>query len=129
MTPNGSTAPPHRSSVSLPRLLGRADRARCAVRTGIVDGVLNGLPELVIGGLDASDARALLLEHVHGPLDAAVCDQIVAESHGNPLALLELPRAREPLFAYADAAVAAGHLAEEAVDDHDVRTHYPRGPI
>ena len=27
-----------------------------------------------------------------GPLDAAVCDQIVAESHGNPLALLELPR-------------------------------------
>ena len=29
---------------------------------------------------------------MHGPLDAAVCDQIVAESHGNPLALLELPR-------------------------------------
>jgi DNA-binding CsgD family transcriptional regulator len=29
---------------------------------------------------------------VYGPLDAAVCDQIVAESHGNPLALLELPR-------------------------------------
>jgi hypothetical protein len=29
---------------------------------------------------------------VHGPLDAAVCDQIINESHGNPLALLELPR-------------------------------------
>jgi DNA-binding CsgD family transcriptional regulator len=29
---------------------------------------------------------------VYGPLDAAVCDQIVSESHGNPLALLELPR-------------------------------------
>jgi len=27
-----------------------------------------------------------------GPLDSAVCDQIVMESHGNPLALLELPR-------------------------------------
>jgi DNA-binding CsgD family transcriptional regulator len=34
----------------------------------------------------------LLLDHVRGPIDAAVCDQIVAESHGNPLALLELPR-------------------------------------
>ena len=39
-----------------------------------------------------SDARALLLDNVHGPLDVAVCDQIVTESHGNPLALLELPR-------------------------------------
>jgi hypothetical protein len=29
---------------------------------------------------------------VSGPLDAAVCDQIISESHGNPLALLELPR-------------------------------------
>jgi DNA-binding CsgD family transcriptional regulator len=29
---------------------------------------------------------------VHGPLDAAVCEQIITESHGNPLALLELPR-------------------------------------
>src|SRR4029453_11555078 len=37
-------------------------------------------------------ARALLLDNVYGPLDAAVCDQIITESHGNPLALLELPR-------------------------------------
>ena len=43
--------------------------------------------------LGDGDARALLLENVHGPLDAAVCDQIITESHGNPLALLELPRA------------------------------------
>lgn len=41
----------------------------------------------------------------------------------------------EPLFAWADAAVAAvdariaaGDLVEEAVDDHDVRKHYPDGP-
>ena len=46
----------------------------------------------MVGGLGDGDARALLLDNVHGPLDAAVCDQIVAESHGNPLALLELPR-------------------------------------
>jgi hypothetical protein len=42
--------------------------------------------------LGDSDARTLLLDKVHGPLDAAVCDQIITESHGNPLALLELPR-------------------------------------
>ena len=40
----------------------------------------------------------------------------------------------EPLFALADAAaaavdaaVASGQLLEEAVDDHDVRKHYPSG--
>jgi DNA-binding CsgD family transcriptional regulator len=64
----------------------------CAARTGIGDHVLAGLPELFVTGLGQRDARALLLENVHGPLDAAVGDQIVAESHGNPLALLELPR-------------------------------------
>jgi DNA-binding CsgD family transcriptional regulator len=64
----------------------------CAARTGPDDGVLAGLPILPVDGLSDSDARALLLANVHGPLDAAVCDQIVAESHGNPLALLELPR-------------------------------------
>jgi DNA-binding NarL/FixJ family response regulator len=64
----------------------------CAARVGIGDHVLAGLPELAIGGLNESDARALLLRNVYGPLDAAVCDQILAESHGNPLALLELPR-------------------------------------
>jgi DNA-binding CsgD family transcriptional regulator len=64
----------------------------CAARTGIGDDVFAGSPELPIHGLDDSDARALLLDNVYGPLDAAVCDQIVTESHGNPLALLELPR-------------------------------------
>jgi DNA-binding CsgD family transcriptional regulator len=64
----------------------------CVCRTGVGDHVLAGLPELKLGGLADRDARALLLANVAGPLDAVVCDQIVAESHGNPLALLELPR-------------------------------------
>ena len=64
----------------------------CAARTGVGDDVLAGLPELSMRGLGDSDARALLLANVPGPLDAAVCDQIIKESHGNPLALLELPR-------------------------------------
>ena len=55
-------------------------------------GDLAGLQELVIGGLREDDARALLDSALTGPLDARVRDQIVAEAHGNPLALLELPR-------------------------------------
>jgi DNA-binding CsgD family transcriptional regulator len=74
------------------RLLAERIVLVCAARTSIGDDVLAGLPELPIHGLGDSDARALLLDNVPGPLDAAVCDQIVTESHGNPLALLELPR-------------------------------------
>jgi DNA-binding CsgD family transcriptional regulator len=64
----------------------------CVARAGIGDGVLAGLPALPVDGLGDSDARTLLLENLAGPVDAAVCEQIIAESHGNPLALLELPR-------------------------------------
>ena len=74
------------------RLLAERVAVICAARTGIGDDVLTGLPELFIGGLGSSDARALLLDNLYGPIDAAVCDQIIAESRGNPLALLELPR-------------------------------------
>jgi hypothetical protein len=73
------------------RLLTERIALVCAARTGSGAEVLAGLPELSIHGFDDSDARALLLDYVYGPLDAAVCDQIVSESHGNPLALLELP--------------------------------------
>ena len=54
-----------------------------------------GLPELVVEGLAEGDARALLgsvLTGLTGPLDARVRDRIIADTHGNPLALLELPR-------------------------------------
>jgi DNA-binding CsgD family transcriptional regulator len=74
------------------RLLAERIALVCAARTDIGDHVLAALPAFPVGGLSDGDARALLLEHVHGPIDAAVCDQIVAECHGNPLALLELPR-------------------------------------
>jgi hypothetical protein len=75
------------------RLLAEQIAIVCATRTGVGDDVLAGLPELPVYGLGDSDARALLLASMPGPIDAAVCDQIVMESHGNPLALLELPRA------------------------------------
>ena len=57
---------------------------------------LTGLPELEVGGLRESDARALLDSALAGPLDDRVRDQIVAETQGNPLALLELPRGLSP---------------------------------
>jgi len=57
---------------------------------------LAGLPELEVGGLRGSDARALLESVLAGPLDARVLDLIVAETRGNPLALLELPRGLTP---------------------------------
>ena len=50
------------------------------------------MPELVVGGLREDDARALLGSVLTGPMDEQVRDQIVAETRGNPLALLELPR-------------------------------------
>jgi DNA-binding CsgD family transcriptional regulator len=56
------------------------------------DDRLRGLPELVLRGLRDDDARALLDSVVPGRLDEHVRDRIVAETRGNPLALLELPR-------------------------------------
>jgi ATP/maltotriose-dependent transcriptional regulator MalT len=51
-----------------------------------------GLPELLLSGLDDEDARSLLATVIPGRLDERVRDRIVAETRGNPLALLELPR-------------------------------------
>ena len=57
---------------------------------------LAGLPELVVGGLSDGDARAVLDSALPGRLDEQVRDRIVAESRGNPLALLELPHGLRP---------------------------------
>ena len=55
-----------------------------------------GLPGLRVEGLDDRDARVLLETVVRGPLDERVRARILAETRGNPLALLELPRGRTP---------------------------------
>jgi DNA-binding CsgD family transcriptional regulator len=56
------------------------------------EGHLAGLPGLALAGLPDADARAVLASVLPGRLDERVRDRIVAESGGNPLALLELPR-------------------------------------
>jgi DNA-binding CsgD family transcriptional regulator len=60
------------------------------------DADLDGLPELLVQGLREDDARQLLRSVVPWPLDELVAEQIVAETRGNPLALLELPRGLTP---------------------------------
>jgi DNA-binding CsgD family transcriptional regulator len=73
-------------------------RRLLAEPVGLVFGVRDGadafrrLPELEVGGLRNGDARALLTSAVRFRLDAQVVDRVVAETRGNPLALLELPR-------------------------------------
>jgi DNA-binding CsgD family transcriptional regulator len=57
---------------------------------------LAGLPELALGGLGDSEARELLGSVPRGPLDEGIADRIIAETGGNPLALLELPRGVPP---------------------------------
>jgi DNA-binding CsgD family transcriptional regulator len=54
--------------------------------------VLWQLPELEVHGLATSDARELVAAAVGQNLDEQVRDRFIAETHGNPLALLELPR-------------------------------------
>lgn len=63
-----------------------------AVREPSTREVLPGLPELVLRGLTERESRQLLDSVVAGPIDHRVRDRIVAETRGNPLALLELPR-------------------------------------
>jgi DNA-binding CsgD family transcriptional regulator len=80
------------------QVLGFVARRLVAESVGLVfavrisSGELAGLSELRIEGLQEADARALLDAALTGPLDMRVRDQILAETHGNPLALLELPR-------------------------------------
>ncbi|MFC7275959.1 AAA family ATPase [Paractinoplanes rhizophilus] len=78
---------------------------------------LDGLAEVVLGGLGDTDARELLDSALPGRLDELVRDRIVAESRGNPLALLELPRGLTPTelaggFAVRDATPLAGRIEQ-----------------
>ena len=76
-----------------------------------------GLPQLVVEGLAEGDARELLESVLTGPLDARVRDQIIADTNGNPLALLELPRGLTPAqlaggFGLSSAVPLAGRIEE-----------------
>jgi DNA-binding CsgD family transcriptional regulator len=92
---------------------------------------LRHMPDLEVHGLRDGDARALLSSAVRFKLDERVRDRIIAETRGNPLALLELPRGRTATqlaggFGLLTAQALPGRIEEtfvrrlEALDD-DVR--------
>ena len=78
------------------RLLAESVGLVFATRQSVEVRELAELPELLLGGLREPDARALLDAAWPGRLDEQVRDRVIAESHGNPLALLELPRGLPP---------------------------------
>ena len=103
--------------------LGFAARRLAAEPVGLVFAArvpgkeVSGLPELAVEGLAEDDARELLERVLTGPLDARVRDQIIADTNGNPLALLELPRGLTPAqlaggFGLSSAVPLAGRIEE-----------------
>ncbi len=75
------------------RLLAESVATVFAVRSPADEREWADLPALTLTGLPDDDARALLATVIPGPLDARIRDRLVAETRGNPLAILELPRA------------------------------------
>ncbi|MFB6892918.1 AAA family ATPase [Kitasatospora sp. NPDC056327] len=81
------------------------------------ESAFTGLPGFTVGRLSDADARALLDSVIPGRLDERVRNRIVAETRGNPLALLELPRGLTPAelaggFGRPDARPLAGRIEQ-----------------
>jgi DNA-binding CsgD family transcriptional regulator len=80
---------------------------------------LAGFPDLPLRGLADADARALLATVIPGRIDDAVRDRILAETRGNPLALLELPRSMSAAeLAGGFAVPATAGLADSIMDGY-----------
>ena len=92
------------------RLLAEPVAMIFALREPTTTRALDGLPQLSLEGLDDPDARALLSRAVPGRLDDRVRDRIIAETGGNPLALVELSQTMSP-------AERAGGFAPPAAGD------------
>src|SRR5918999_3914248 len=101
------------------RLLAESVAVVVTVREPSTRHDFDGLPELLLRGLAEEDARTLLMRAVPGRLDDPVRDRIVAETRGNPLALLDLPRSMSA------AELAGGFEALAATDlPRHLQDHY-----
>jgi DNA-binding CsgD family transcriptional regulator len=106
------------------RLLAESVAVVFALREPVGEPELAGLPELVVQGLGDEDARALLDFAIPGRMDEPVRDRILAETRGNPLALLELPRGLGPAeLAGGFRLLDAPPLASRIEDSFDRRLH------
>jgi DNA-binding CsgD family transcriptional regulator len=82
------------------RLLAESVLLVFAVREPVGQDLLAGLPTLNVGALPEDAARALLDTVLRGVVEGRVRDRLLAEAQGNPLALLELPRALQTPAAF-----------------------------
>ncbi len=96
------------------RLLAEPVAMIFALREPTTTRALDGLPQLSLEGLDEPNARALLSAAVPGRLDDRVRDRVIAETRGNPLALVELSQRMSP-------AERAGGFAPAAAADLPTR--------
>jgi DNA-binding CsgD family transcriptional regulator len=81
----------------------------------------DGLPELRLRGLAEDDARTLLMSAVPGRIDEHVRDRILAETRGNPLALLDLPRSVSAAELAGGFELLAGDLPRQLEDHYHQR--------
>jgi DNA-binding CsgD family transcriptional regulator/tetratricopeptide (TPR) repeat protein len=73
------------------RLLAESVVLILAVREPWAERLFPDLPDLTLKGLDDDDARGLLAATVTRRLDERIRDRLIADTGGNPLAILELP--------------------------------------
>jgi DNA-binding CsgD family transcriptional regulator len=102
------------------RLLAESVLLVFAVRESAEQRLILGVPELIVEGLTDDDARGLVTAAIPGHLDQRVRDRLVDETHGNPLALLELVRGMSEAelaggFAATSVAALPGQLQEHYV--------------
>lgn len=100
------------------RLLADAVAMVAAVREVGEPTTLTGFDEIRVEGLDPRSAGELLDSALDGQLEARVRDRLVAETHGNPLALLELYRGRSSAeLTYGLDATGAGTIPDRVAED------------
>ena len=92
-----------------------------AVRENAGDRLFPALAALTLEGLRVEDARLLLAASIPGQLDEQVRDRIVAETRGNPLGLLELPRGMSRPELAGGFAGPTSDTVSGRIEDHYVR--------
>src|SRR4051812_7815023 len=80
-----------------------------------------GLRTLSLEGLTTDDATTLFTAATAGHVDAQMRDRIVAETRGNPLALLELPRVMSRAELAGDFAIPRSATVSNQMEEHYIR--------